>query len=1054
MSRAGSEPPPTRSMPYTSTPPPSRRPRPPPSVLSPLSSLRGDTNSPNDSFRSSASTYQPSLISHSSLSRLSSHRFLTLDTSSSSLPSFSVAPSHAGSLATTANPSGPTRFRRAHGRKPGQPHPPAVRSGNPDEVDLMALEDPDDVFRSFGVRDVRKLEKRASDAAAAKVAELRTMVGERYRDLLAAADSIVRMRSAADKLVDRLDSVEDAILGAGAAIQDTPTKPGPAARRPSRRSISPSRDRTFSSAPTLSLTIHLLLSIPSHVHSQLEGADFLSAARLEALGQVVYRQLSEYEPDLKEGEDEEEGPRSVKEAFPIVEKQHEALSALKPVVLRRAMGELRVWDAEPLTTAQTLAALVSLEDASPASALCTLLTARSDALSRLLATPASADDVATALQNVLTLILRTVETIAALFGSSSSASSAGEALLPALLHEVKHPSLPVQTGLPSATSPTSPTPPSPASSAPALSPILTSLPNYATLARYLPLSLLAFTPALSSASQALSAEEVEAKLQDWLQKEVERVVQGISGWIDHLSAAAQEAWGAKPLSSLRAVLLSTLSASSPSPSPASASTAALLLSRLLSLLESRLAASYTAQLVSLTSSVTPSIQTLLLALSPSSSDLESEAERTPAKFIFDAPLAFPSIPGSGSGPDLPFTTFLARVSQRVAGRSPLVDRGVVELEKRARAVQADLEGWLGAAEGAQPADRERLRREYLVAVRSALVGVADALEGVLGEVDAAGDVQGQVFVGNLASQVARSRGVVGGLWIGVTPQGDEERATLALWQSRLAAIQARSLEGWRKKAVEKAVKRLEEAMREGQDVAAGWGWDASRAFSSSSTDSTPFLPLSPSPPLLAALETLTSALHALPLPRLASGEVAASLLAAFAEEAKDVAGQFVGVLESEEKAKGTKGEKGEKDGEEREGERRREQARQAAWDVALLRRVVQGGKGDKVEGEDGWEQLEGRFLAIGLSADEDLAALSSALTSSTQTYLQRTQTLFAPLLPRPSPSSVPSSGTGAARSAALARLLPLGPPPAGQQQVATPGLVKPGPRLGLLPTRG
>jgi hypothetical protein len=50
-----------------------------------------------------------------------------------------------------------------------------------------------------------------SDAAAAKVAELRTMVGERYRDLLSAADSIVRMRSAADKLVDRIDNVHNKI---------------------------------------------------------------------------------------------------------------------------------------------------------------------------------------------------------------------------------------------------------------------------------------------------------------------------------------------------------------------------------------------------------------------------------------------------------------------------------------------------------------------------------------------------------------------------------------------------------------------------------------------------------------------------------------------------------------------------------------------------------------------------------------------------------------------------------------------------------------------------
>lgn len=56
-----------------------------------------------------------------------------------------------------------------------------------------------------------------SDAANAKVAELRTMVGERYRDLLAAADSIVRMRSAAEKLVDKLDTVQMAVSAADSA---------------------------------------------------------------------------------------------------------------------------------------------------------------------------------------------------------------------------------------------------------------------------------------------------------------------------------------------------------------------------------------------------------------------------------------------------------------------------------------------------------------------------------------------------------------------------------------------------------------------------------------------------------------------------------------------------------------------------------------------------------------------------------------------------------------------------------------------------------------------
>lgn len=72
------------------------------------------------------------------------------------------APSVAGSNATTATTQagGVSRFKRGHARKKATPVA-AVKSSNPDELDLMALEDPDEVFRLFGVRDVRGLEKRA-----------------------------------------------------------------------------------------------------------------------------------------------------------------------------------------------------------------------------------------------------------------------------------------------------------------------------------------------------------------------------------------------------------------------------------------------------------------------------------------------------------------------------------------------------------------------------------------------------------------------------------------------------------------------------------------------------------------------------------------------------------------------------------------------------------------------------------------------------------------------------------------------------------------------------
>lgn len=145
MSAPVPETPRPRSAPSPASTAPPRR-RPPFSPLSALSSAGGEP-SPAHSFRS-ASLRSPESVSGAS-------RYTR---------TFSAAASQAGSLATTtASPAGPARFKRGHVRKkPGQQlAPPPVRTANPDEVDLMALEEPDEVFRLFGVRDVRRIEQRA-----------------------------------------------------------------------------------------------------------------------------------------------------------------------------------------------------------------------------------------------------------------------------------------------------------------------------------------------------------------------------------------------------------------------------------------------------------------------------------------------------------------------------------------------------------------------------------------------------------------------------------------------------------------------------------------------------------------------------------------------------------------------------------------------------------------------------------------------------------------------------------------------------------------------------
>ncbi|GAA5996272.1 uncharacterized protein JCM10292_007502 [Rhodotorula paludigena] len=1054
MSASVPETPRPRSAPSPASTAPPRR-RPPFSPLSALSSAGGEP-SPVHSFRS-ASLRSPESVSGAS-------RYTR---------TFSAAASQAGSLATTtASPAGPARFKRGHVRKkPGQQlAPPPVRTANPDEVDLMALEEPDEVFRLFGVRDVRRIEQRASDAAAAKVAELRTMVGERYRDLLAAADSIVRMRSAAEKLVDRLDSVEAAVSDAGAAVEGTPSKRGKAIQAATRRANSPSRQRTLASSATLSLTIHLLLLIPSLAHSLLERSDFLPAARLDDLGRLVYRQLSEFELPPEHEDDE---PRRLLEAFPIVEKQWETLSTLRPVVLRRALADLENWDAKPLRAAKTLAAVVMLKGSTLGSALSTFLESRSRALSAILLAPSTSSKsldtsvVVERLQQVLGLILRTVEAVSAIFGDDTSSG-----LLQQLLVELERPS----SG-------------SVEAHETALSPVLATFPNYSTLQRHLPQSILSYCPPLasSSAQRSLAASAVSQQLESWLSGETDRVVNGVTSWISALStpvspgtfAHTSPAFGAKPLAYLRHSLRLTLSTAT----PASASTASFLSSRLERVLESRLAAVYRARLDALVARVHPALEALLLALLASATGAGSkgaDADRDTARFWFDEALAFPSaqayappasarlaLPGGGSSGGAteqaaaadPFEGFLARVGKRVEGRTPLIDRGLSELEDAAREIRADLESWVGeddAAEERREGDealKERLRREYFEAARETLGKVADALEGVLNEV--ASDVDNSLFVGNFVFLLSASRPFTRDLLL-----GSPESSNVADWQSRLAQLQARSPDAWRKQACENAVNKLRESL----SIAAAtspsatlWAWDASRH---NGQPDQPLVPSSPSSALLSALRSLSSSVTRVGLHRTQSDpSIASSLLGAFAADVRDLAVTFADALER---------------GELQQSEARRaEVAAQAAWDLALLRRLVLPADETGSKAASTWRELERRFFALVSSAS---GTLESQIANSTLLYLQRSQSILAPLLPHPptfyasgapsAPAAAETTLAPATRSKPLSsasRLLPLGQPVTGLDRAAgaasdlrstSIGLVKPGPRLGLLPTRG
>lgn len=130
-----------------------------PSVSSPLRRANHPPQPPQSisssrNFTPSSISSRPHLNTAPSTISLSSSRLLKFELSS---------PSAGGSVGTSATattqPGGVSTFRRGHQRK--KLGPVFVPSANPDELDLMTLEEPDQVFRMFPVREVRGLENRA-----------------------------------------------------------------------------------------------------------------------------------------------------------------------------------------------------------------------------------------------------------------------------------------------------------------------------------------------------------------------------------------------------------------------------------------------------------------------------------------------------------------------------------------------------------------------------------------------------------------------------------------------------------------------------------------------------------------------------------------------------------------------------------------------------------------------------------------------------------------------------------------------------------------------------
>ncbi|NXG51140.1 COG1 protein, partial [Psilopogon haemacephalus] len=270
------------------------------------------------------------------------------------------------------------------------------------------------LFEAHTAAELREVERRLRAGIEQKREELRQMVGERYRDLIEAADTIAEMRLSAERLLGAVRGLQR-----GGAARSCPAAPV----RGARGSGAAGGDPGDSSDPFLprlqarppvqesfyraAAQLKLLLDVPEKVWGAVEAARYLPAARLHLLGGHLRRQLQLDVPRARSS--------PILSRFPILLRQHPPHSLARSTILQESKSLLKSQTVSDQAVAEALCAIMLLEDSSPRQALADFLLARKLAIQQLLNQPHHGAGIKAQVCSLIELLTTTLYQAHALF---------------------------------------------------------------------------------------------------------------------------------------------------------------------------------------------------------------------------------------------------------------------------------------------------------------------------------------------------------------------------------------------------------------------------------------------------------------------------------------------------------------------------------------------------------------------------------------------------------------------------------------------------------------
>ncbi|XP_071037043.1 conserved oligomeric Golgi complex subunit 1 isoform X2 [Parasteatoda tepidariorum] len=245
----------------------------------------------------------------------------------------------------------------------------------------------DGLFENHTVKEIQEIEKKLRNDIERKKEELRQMVGERYRDLMEAADTITEMKLIAENVTTNVKSIENRCT----QLQNSSLQNG---------ILFGIQDKVFERKKskeflyTLASQIKILMDSPTKIWNSIESKNFIDSVCLYLLARHIHSLLI-LSPDYCS-------------QFPLINRQWSSIAQFRTVLLQNSQKVLESQEAEPEDVLGPICCLCLLTNSSLQHIFLEFLNTRQNVLKNLFQVEKTARDQVCQFVNVVQMTLKII----------------------------------------------------------------------------------------------------------------------------------------------------------------------------------------------------------------------------------------------------------------------------------------------------------------------------------------------------------------------------------------------------------------------------------------------------------------------------------------------------------------------------------------------------------------------------------------------------------------------------------------------------------------------